>query len=398
MRETARYFANSLRGVANFNRSYSDEYVQAGAKVGDTVKLRLPVQFEAVEGDTLVVQNLLERTVNIVLNRRRHVGFGWSSQQDTLEIQDVRDRYVQPAAETLANAYDRLAMADVYKSVYNAVGTLGTVPNNVLTYLQAKVKLLDFATPDSGIVAVLDPLGTATISNATATVFNPTGKISENWTSGQFANDQLGISKWFQDQNIPTFTSGTTTTATPLVNGAGQTGSSIISDGWGSGNTSLKKGDIITFGNVFAVNPLSKESTSRLHQFVLTADATDTTGAVTLSISPPIVTSGPLQNVTNAPADNAVITYWSMAAGGTQAATVSKQNLVFHPDAFASVMADLTMPNGGAKATRVSSRMLNVSMRYIEQYAITSDQNLNRIDILFGSAPIQERMAARVVQ
>jgi hypothetical protein len=92
-----------------------------------------------------------------------------------------------------------------------------------------------------------------------------------------------------------------------------------------------------------------------------------------------------------------VVTYWSMAAAGTQAATVSPQNLVFHPKAFASVMADLAMPNGGAKASRVNSKSLNVSMRYVEQFDITSDQNLNRIDILFGSAPIQERLAARVV-
>jgi hypothetical protein len=101
--------------------------------------------------------------------------------------------------------------------------------------------------------------------------------------------------------------------------------------------------------------------------------------------------------VTNAPADNAVITYWALVAGSTYAATVSPQNLVFHPKAFASVMADLVMPNGGAKGSRVSSKQLGVSMRYVEQFQITTDQNLNRLDILFGSAPVQERMACRVV-
>lgn len=396
-REVALYFSNSLKGVGQFNREYKDEYRHDGAKVGDTVKIRLPQQYEASEGEELVVQNILDRTVNLIINRRRHVGIGWSSQQATLDIDDARGRYIQPAAETLANIYDRLSLADVYKSVFNSVGVLGTTPNSALTYLQAKVKLLDFATPDRSIVAVLDPLANATIANQTALVFHPAQKVSENWTEGQFAANQLGITKWFQDQNIPRFTSGSTTTATPLVNGANQTGSSIITDGWGSATTSLKKGDIVTFGGVNAVNPLSKESTGRLHQFVLTADATDTTGAVTLSISPAIVTSGALQNVSAAPADNAVITYWSMSAGGTQAATVSPQNLVFHPEAFATVMVDLAMPNGGAVASRVSSKMLNVSVRYLEQYNITSDQNLNRLDILWGSAPIQERMACRVV-
>jgi hypothetical protein len=395
--ESAMFFTNSLRGVSQFDRSYSDEYVQGGAKVGDTVKVRLPNLFEATEGEALQIQNILDRTVNVILNRRRHVGLGWSSVQATLELQEIRERYINPAIEVLANAYDRISMADVYKSVYNAVGTLGTTPSAGLTFSQARVKILDLAGPDEGLVAVLEPLAQATLANSTTTFFHPSKQVAENWRKGQFSDDQVGISRWFTDQNIPRFTSGTTTTATPLINGANQTGSSIVTDGWGSGTTSLKKGDVVTFAGVRWVNPLSKEDVGRLAQFVLTADATDTTGAVTLSISPAIVTSGALQNVNAAPADNAAVTYWGMSAGGTQAATVSPQNLVFHPKAFASVMADLAMPNGGAKASRVNSKKLNVSMRYVEQFDITDDQNLNRIDILFGSAPIQERLAARVV-
>lgn len=397
--EVAMYFVNSLRGVQNFDRSYSDEFVHDGAKVGDTVKIRLPQQFEAVEGEALEIQNLLDRTVNLILNRRRHVGFGWSSSQATTDLDDIRNRYVQPAAETLASIYDRLSLADVYKQVYNAVGTLGTIPTTPLTYSTAVTKILDLAGPDEGLVAVLSPLSGATIaSNSVTSLFHPAGKISENWTKGQMAQDQLGISKWFIDQNTPRFTSGAATGAsTPLVQGAGQTGSSIITDGWGSGTTSLVTGDIVTFAGVYSVNPLSKESTGRLAQFALTADVSDSTGTATLSITPSIITSGALQNVTAAPADNATVTYWSMAAGGTQAATVSPQNLVFHPKAFASVMADLVMPNGGARGTRVNSKQLNVAMRYVEQFQITSDQNLNRLDILFGSACVQERMACRVV-
>lgn len=396
--EVAMYFVNSLRGVSQFNRTYSDEFVQNGAKVGDTVKVRLPQQFEASDGEALVQQNLLDRTVNVILNRRRHVGFGWSSAQATTDLDDIRTRYVQPAAETLANAYDRQSMADVYKKVYNVVGTPGTTPSSALTFLQACVKIMDGAGPDENICAVLDPLTNATMANAVSTLFNPQAKISETWERGQFAADQLGIAKWFNDQNIPRFTTGAATGAsTPLVNGAGQTGSSIITDGWGSGTTSLVEGDSIQIAGVYQVNPLSKESTGRLMQFALTADISDTAGAITLPITPTIRTSGALQNVTAAPADNAAVTYWSMAAGGTLAATVTPQNLVFHPNAFASVMADLVMPNGGARGTRVNSKQINVALRFVEQFQITSDQNLNRLDILFGSAPIQERMATKVV-
>lgn len=391
-------FVNSLRGVAKFNREYSDEYMQAGAKVGDTVRVRLPQLWEVSEGEGLVVQDILDRTVNVILNRRRHVGMGWGTGLETTDIQMVRERYIRPAAEHLANTYDRVSMADVYKAVYNSVGTLGTTPSALLTYSQARVKILDLAGPDTNLVAVLEPLAQATIADAIKTYFVPTPQIREAFEQGVFARAAAGIDSWFTDQNIPRFTSGAVPSAsTPLVNGAGQTGSSIITDGWGSGDTALVKGDIVTFASVYGVNPLSKESTGRLQQFVLTQDVSDTAGAITLNISPSIITSGALQNVTAAPANNAAVTYWGMSAGGTQAATVSPQNLVFHPQAFASVMADLVMPNGGAAASRVNSRKLNVSIRYVEQYAITSDQNLNRLDILFGAAAIQERLATRVV-
>ena len=395
--DTAQYFVNSLRGVAQFDRQYNDEFRHDGAKVGDTVKVRLPQQWTAEEGEALVIQNILDRTVNVVLNRRRHVGFGWGTGQQTTDIDDVRRRYVMPAAETLASVYDRVSLADVYKSVYNMVGTLGTTPSDILTYSTARTKILDLAGPDENLVAVLEPLAQATIADSVIGLFHSQRLVTEAVEKGVFARDAAGIARWYTDQNIPRFTSGEATSAsTPVVNGAGQTGSSLVTDGWGSGTTNLNKGDIIEIAGVYSVNPLSKESTGREQQFVLTADVSDTTGAATLSISPSIVTTGALQNVSGSPADNATITFWSMAAGGTQAETVSPQNLVFHPEAFASVMADLVMPAGGAVSSRVSSKQLNVAMRYVEQYAITSDQNLNRMDILFGSADIQARLAARV--
>lgn len=393
--EVARYFVNSLKGVANFNRSYNDEYVQAGAKVGDTVKVRLPQQWEASSGQALVVQNILDQTVNLILNAQRHVGFGWSSAQATTDLDEIRTRYVQPAAETLANAMDKTSLDNVYRDVYNQRGTLGTTSNTALLYLQLGSDLTDFSTPEDGRVAVLHPLGMATLASVSATVFHPSRQVSENWERGQFAANQLGVDKWFQDQNIPRHTSGSATSATPLVNGANQTGSSIVTDGWGTGYA-LKKGDIVTFGGVYAVNPLSKVSTGQLQKFVLTADVSGTTDA-TLSISPSIILTGALQTVTASPADNAVITYWGEFSAFTRTATVSPQSLMFHPDAFASVMADLVMPNGGARATRVQSKQLAVSMRYVEQFEITTDQNLNRLDILFGAATIQARLAGRMV-
>jgi hypothetical protein len=397
-KDVARGFVNDVKFIANVNRTYDDQYMQAGARVGRTVNARLPQRFTVTDGEALQLQNLYDQTVPITLTNQKNVAFGYSSAQATMEIQAVRQRYTQPGAEALANAADVLAYAAVYKDIYSSVGTPGTTPTTRLTYLQAGVKLTDLATPMEGRVAVLDPLAMVNIADAGAALFNPSAVLSENYRSGQFGRNQLGIAEWYQDPNRPVHTTGTFTASTPLVNGASQTGASLITDGWASGASSLKKGDIFTVAGVNSVNPLSYTSTGRLQQFVVTADISDTTGEMTIAISPSIITSGALQTVDASPANNAVITVWAAnPAGGTLATTTSPQSLVYHPDAFAFVMADLIKPGAGASSVTVRSKALGIAIRWVEQYQIGTDQNPSRLDILIGAATIQARLAARVV-
>ena len=391
-------FTNEIKFVANVNRTYDDQYVQSGAKVGNTVQARLPQRFTVTDGQALQLQNIFDQTVPITLTNQKNVAFGYSSQQATTELDSIRARYIQPGAEALANAADVLAFQQVYRDIYSSVGTPGTTPSATLTFLQAGVKLTDLASPQSGRVAVLDPLAMATLANTTTTLFNPTAVISENYRSGQFGKNVLGIDEWYQDAQRPAHTTGTFTASTGVVNGASQTGSSLITSGWAAGATSLKRGDIFTVAGVNSVNPLSYQSTGRLQQFVVTADISDTAGAITFSISPSIITSGQLQTVDASPANSAAITVLGStgAVGGTLATTVSPQSMVFHPDAFAFVMADLARPNGGAECSFVRSKQWGISIRMVEQYQIGTDQNPSRLDILIGAATLQARLAARV--
>lgn len=397
-KETARYFVNDLTFLANVNRTYSDEYVQAGAKVGNTVNVRLPNRFTVTDGQALQVQALLDQTVPLTLTNQKNVATSYSSAQATTELDNIRQRYTIPGANAMANAAEVLTFQNTFRDIYNAVGTLGTTPSATLTYLQAGTKLTDTSTPLRGRVAVLDPLAMQTVANTSSTLFNPSAIISENYKNGMFGRRQLGIDEWFQDPLTPAFTSGSFTAATPLVDGAGQTGSTININGWASGATALKKGDIFTIAGVYSINLEAYSSTGRLQQFVITADTSDATGVTaTLPISPSIITSGALQTVTNSPADDAVVLVWSATSGGALAATVSRQSFVYHPDAFAFVMADMIKPGAGATSETVRDKELGVSLRYVEQYQIGTDQNPNRLDMLIGAATIQARLACRVV-
>jgi hypothetical protein len=397
-KEVARGFVNDLSFLANVNKTYDDQYEISGAKVGNTVNARMPQRFTVTDGQALQLQNLYDQTVPITLTNQKNVAFGYSSAQATTELDEIRARYVKPGGQALANSAEVLAFQAVYRDIYSVVGTPGTTPSTTALYLQAGVKLTDLGVTMSDRVAVLDPLAMVTIANTSSLLFN--GPIAANYRTGQFSGQQLGISEWYQDPNRPVHTTGTFTASTPLIKGAAQTGSVLITDGWASSAATLNKGDIFTIAGVNSVNPVSYQSTGRLQQFVVTATTTSVgVDMATLPVSPPIITSGQLQTVDASPADDAVITVLgaTSAAGGTLATTTSPQSFVYHPDAFVFVMADLMKPSAGCKATTVRSKELGISIRMVEQYQIGTDQNPSRLDILIGAATLQARLACRVM-
>jgi hypothetical protein len=398
LNEVAYGFENSLSFVGNCDMQYSDEFAKQGAKVWNTVNVRLPQLFTATWGQALQVQNVQDSTAALDLNHQVHTDLSWSSAEATTELDAIRDRYINPAVNVLSNAVDAYVFNDVYSDVYHAVGTPGDPPTTGMTYLEAGLKLSDMSVELMDSVVVLDGQAEINIVNTVSSLFNPQAYVASAFKKGQMGNNALSIGKWFRSQNAPAHTTGTYTACTPLVNGANQTGSSLISNGWASGATTLKKGDVFTVAACYSVNPVSKVSTGRLQQFVVTADISDTTGSITIPISPSIVASGAYQNVSGSPANDAAITVLgtTAAAGGTLTTTVSKQSMLFHPEAFAVVYADLFMPSAGCKSTRIGSKARRIAIRMVEQFDINTDQNPTRLDILFGSGTVQPRLACRI--
>ena len=395
-KEVARILVNNLKFASNVNRTYDDQYVQAGAKIGYTVNARLPQRFTVTSGQALQTQGINDQYAPITLTHQKNVAYSWSTASMTQEIEMVRERYVKPAATALANVIDYDGLNTVFTDVYQSVGTPGVTPSSNLTYLQAGAKLTNSAVPSDGRVAVLDPTSMVTLANANLALFNPSAQISEQYREGQFASRALGVSEWYEDANVAKFTTGSYTTSTPLINGASQTGSSLVTDGWASSAATLNKGDIFTIAGVYAVNPVSYSSTGALQQFVVTATTTSSgVDMAALPISPAIITSGQLQTVTASPANDAAITVVG-AGASTMTATVTSQSLLYHPDAFALVMADLHRPQSGAEATVVRSKELGVSIRMVQQYQIGTDSEPTRLDVLYGWATLRPTLAVRV--
>lgn len=388
-RESLSVLKNQLKFAARVNRSYDNKFGVDGAKIGTVVNVRVPPRFLGRTGQALQLENATESSKPVRLTTQFGVDMSFGSQDLALHIDDFSKRFLRPAIATIANKIDFDGLTQAYKAVANSVGTAGATPANNSVYLDAGVKLNNLAAPEDNRHLLVNPQAQATLLYANQALQNPAAAVSSQFRKGQFSGAMLGFDSWNVDQNIARHTVGTYS-GTPLVNVAGQTGATINTDGWGSGVTSLKQGDVVTFDGVYAVNPQNRQSTGQLQDFVVTADISDTTGAIALPISPEIITSGAFQTVSASPANDATITVKGSSA------TAYPQNLAFHEDAFVLATADLPLPGGVDMASRMSDDATGLSIRLVRQYDINTDQFPCRLDVLYGWSPLYVETACRI--
>lgn len=392
-RQALASFENELDFTMCVDRKYDDQFARSGAKIGDVLNIRLPVQFVPASGQGIILQDLTETSVPVTLNKQYQRSFAVTSADLSLNIDDFNSRFVRKAVLSLANEIDFDGMGQ-YKNLYNEVGTPGTIPATSNVYLSAMQRLDEEAAPMGDRNIVINPAMQATIVPALQGLFNPQVAIGAQFRKGRMSKDTLG-GDWYMDQNTRIHTVGPLG-GTPLVDGANQTGSTILTKGWTSAvAVRLNKGDVFTLGSgstgVYAVNPQNLQSTGALRQFVVTADTSSTSGgAATIPIYPPITVTGPYATVTVSPADSAAVTVNGAAN------TVSGRGIAFTPECFTFVTADLPKYGGLDMCDRMTDDQVKVSMRVIRDYDINLDRAPLRIDCLGGWATIRPQLGCRI--
>jgi hypothetical protein len=335
------------------------------------------------------------------LSTQFHVDTQFTTQDLALSLDMFSDRVLKPAIAAIANKIDFDGLTMAKNSTANIVGTAGTPPTGLITYLTAQAFLDSEGAPRDGRRScIIEPFTSATIVDSLKGLFNPQTQVSSQYTKGLMGRDSGGMN-WKMDQNVvnQTFGSYADTLAT---NTATFTGS--IATGWAStstitlvssaGTAALKQGDVIQIANVFAVNPQNRAAygSGKLRNFVVTANVTVASGGGTaVTVSPAIITGGQFQNVVvTATSATAVVTPFNKT-GAT-----SPQNIIMHKNAFTLATADLELPDGVHFAGRASDKELGLSIRVVRQYTINNDSIPTRLDVLYGWAPLYPELACRV--
>lgn len=380
-REALRILHQKLNFVGSIERQYDDRFAKSGAKIGDTLQVRLPNEYTVRTGATLAAQDTTEKKVDLTVATQKGVDVNFSSAELTLSLDDFAQRILQPAMATLAANVESDALS-MYKDVYNQVTNVGSA----LTFknvLEGRKRLTDSLAPSNNRCVRLNTQDNVDLVDSLKGLFQDSTQIKKQYREGV-----MGMTAGFEfgeNTHLDTHQTGTAAATTGyLVNGASQTGATLVVD---TGSTTFLKGDIITLAGVNRVHPETKVSTGQLQQFVVTADSG--TSATSLSISPEIVTSGGGQNVTGSPADNAAI---SKIGGGASAS--HGLSLAYQKEAFAFATADLIMPQGVDFAAREVYD--GISMRVVRAYDINNDKFPCRIDIMYGYKAIRPQLATRL--
>jgi hypothetical protein len=371
-----------LNFVGSINRQYDDSFAKSGAKIGDSLKIRLPNQYTVRTGANLSAQDTTETSTTLQVATQKGVDVTFTSNELTLSLDDFSQRILEPAMSVLAANIeaDALSMA---LDVYNAVNNVGAA----ITFnkaLAARKLLVDNLAPGSDRALILNTQDNLDLVDGLKGLFQDSTEISKQYREGKVGRT-AGFGDIYENTLLANQTTGTAASATTYtVNGASQVGSGVIV---ATGATTFKKGDVVTFAGCNRVHPETKADTGVAQQFVVTTDYAG--GAGTLAISPAIVTSGATQNVAASPTNGGAVT----KVGGASA--IYKPSLAFHKDAFTFATADLIMPGGVDFAAR--EVFDGISMRIVRQYAISTDTMPCRLDVLYGYKTIRAQLAVRIL-
>jgi len=386
-RKALEILENNLVLTRNVNRQYDDSFAVEGAKIGSTLRIRLPDRALVTDGAALQVQDDNEQFTTLTVASQKHIGVNFTSAELTMQLDDFAERVLKPRISQLASSIDA-DVANSFKSIYQSVGTPGTTPATSLVLLQAQQKLNEAAAVMSPRYATVNPAANAGLVEGMKGLFNPTDTISRQFKNGMMGMGVLGFDEINMSQSIKQHTTGSWGTGITVTSTVTTQGSTTLGISFTGSSKTWNVGDVFTVAGVYAVNPQTRESTGSLQQFVVTAAASGSSTA-TLTVSPAMYTADQaLATIDAFPVATAAVTMLGSSA------SAYAQNLVYHKDAITFATADLLLPQGVDMAARAVHN--GISMRVVRQYDINNDRMPCRIDVLYGYSVIRPQMACRL--
>jgi len=385
--------------IGNVNRQYDSKFANEGAKIGDSLNIRMPAKYTVRETATLATQDHVSRSTPLNVTSQYGVDVSFTTAELTMSMDDFSERHLVPAMSQLAAKIESACLQDAYKLVNNYTNATTDGKITFKRFQQGGSNMTKQLAPLSNRSAIMSPDSVVEFNDVVKGLFHSSTEITEQYKQGIMG--KTGGFDIYENTLTPVHTTGSMV-GSPILNGA-NAGTTATTNVWASttgllvsgatATKTLKAGDIVTIGSVFDVHPETKVSTGKLKTFVVQSDITMTTATTTYTVTvKPALITGTGNAYQNASVGVSTDGLALSLIGAVSSAF--NQDLQFHKDAFVFASAPLIdVSKLGAWGAR--DTMDGISMRLAKQYDITNDSVPTRIDVLFGFGGLYPELANR---
>lgn len=376
--------------LGSINRQFDNSWSNEGP-TGDTLRIRLPSQYTRRQGSRVMdVQDSEQQSTSLVRATQDGVDLRFNSRELALDLDNFSKLHLEPAMATLVSGIESDVLQGCIKSTYNLAGTAGTAPNDLAAVGAARAKLNQYLAPKDGNRSIqMDSVTMGSLVNGLKGLFQDSAQIKEQYREGMVG--RTAMADFYENERVYSNTNQTSIAHTTgvlngptLVNGTTQLSTAT------AGLPTV--GSVFTIAGVNACHPETKTAYAHEQQFTVTSSWSST-----FLISPAIYISGARQNVCAANGaqltSTSNVTSAAITWSGNRSSTYV-HNLMYHRDAFTFATAALPIMADASKC--VVKTYDGISLRVWTGSDIRNDEQLTRIDILYGYAAIRPQWACRI--
>lgn len=368
-REALMLLQSEMTATRLFSRDYETD-LNAGAKVGDTIRIRRRGAgvVDEYNGSTVTVRDITETSIQLTLEKHFDATVKITDKERTLDIVAFSSQVLAPRMVEMAEKIDSYALTKL-KDLPNVAGPADmTLPNSLADMALVRKALNDLKVPMSPRYQIVSTEYEQTLLGVGEFV-----KVNESGATSALREAELGSLmgfRSFMSQNVDSTEHTAGTMSTAVTNGAHAAGLSTITyDTGDQASGTWKEGDIVTIAGYGGV--------------VVAADATATTNAGTFTIREPL---------REAVADGVALTVFD-GGGGTR----ENHGAAFHPNAFAFVAVPLDTPMA-AISSYIEDPATGLSIRATYDYDRDLKSDVLSLDILVGARVVDGRLGAQIVK
>ena len=351
-------------------------YDKAPQQKGSVIQVKRPGTFTAAAAPS-VAQDLLPASVNVTLDQWYEVKFALTDKELNYTQEQIIADHIRPAAVALADNIDQALVAKVKLFPYFNSVTLASAAVTDIT--AARRVLFTNKVPMDDLHMMIDGyLEEKFLGLAAFTQWQGAGDAGVSSQQRGSLGTKFGF-EIFANQNVNTFTSGTSADVTGAID-------------YGSGTTAVyPKGatmvhvDAMTSGGTAKIGDILKV-TGHATQYAITADVTFGSGEADVYFSP---------GLEAAVDENQVVDI--LQPGGN--AGTKTQNFAFHRNGLCLAMAPLsTLANQlGAKVESVVDPISGLSLRSRMYYDGDNSKVIVALDVLYGVQVLDSNMGVRLM-